>query len=356
MSKYTTELRFIAENYAGLTDSVGYSGIDAVLDVALPKIFDFDFPIFDESYRIILERKIVKHYYTREIAFETVGLWKLHLNTRLNEIMPFYNQLYRSELLEINPLYDTDLTTEYNRQGSTTGTESGTDGREKTFSRTETTDETIDVTTTGTESGGETVSHTGTVSDAGSTSSTRTDNLNRRSADSGSDTTEEESANKNTRYDLYSDTPQGALTGVDSEYYLTNARKITDDGSGSTQSSTTDYGKVTTTSDTGTQQTTGSDSATRTLNTQDGTTRTGSTSGQSDTDRDVTTTTSDTSHDVGNFSRSNQGSSTDAYIMRVHGKQGGASFVQLLQEYRKTFLNIDMMIIDELSDLFFGLW
>ena len=34
MSKYTTELRFICENSAGLTESVGYSGIDEVLDKA----------------------------------------------------------------------------------------------------------------------------------------------------------------------------------------------------------------------------------------------------------------------------------------------------------------------------------
>ena len=29
---------------------------------------------------------------------------------------------------------------------------------------------------------------------------------------------------------------------------------------------------------------------------------------------------------------------------------------ELLEEFRRTFLNIDAMVIEELSDLFFGLW
>ena len=33
---------------------------------------------------------------------------------------------------------------------------------------------------------------------------------------------------------MYSDTPQGALTGVESETYLTNARKVTDSGNSQT--------------------------------------------------------------------------------------------------------------------------
>ena len=49
-------------------------------------IFDFDFPIFDEDYKIPLEKKILRHYYLREIGFETLGVWKLKLNDKLNEI------------------------------------------------------------------------------------------------------------------------------------------------------------------------------------------------------------------------------------------------------------------------------
>ena len=46
MSKYTTELRYICEMYAG-GESKGYSDVNKVIQAAIPKAFDFDFPIFD---------------------------------------------------------------------------------------------------------------------------------------------------------------------------------------------------------------------------------------------------------------------------------------------------------------------
>ena len=64
MSKYTTEVRFICETSTGLHDSKGYNDIDTILTTAIPKVFSFPFPMFDESYRGVLERKILKHYYT----------------------------------------------------------------------------------------------------------------------------------------------------------------------------------------------------------------------------------------------------------------------------------------------------
>ena len=110
MSKYTTEVRYVCEFFAGNTESAGYSSIEEILEKSYNKIFDFKFPIFDENYRKPLCIKILKHYYTREICEETVGLWKLRLNTRMNEIMPYYNKLYEAWAENFNPLYDTDLT------------------------------------------------------------------------------------------------------------------------------------------------------------------------------------------------------------------------------------------------------
>lgn len=125
MSMYTTELRYICESYAGLTESAGYNNIENVIKKALPKIFDFDFPIFDEDYRTVIETKIIKHYYTREISEETVGVWKLRLNTKMNEIMPYYNQLYKAWSVDFNPLYDTDITTEHTLDNESTQTTTG---------------------------------------------------------------------------------------------------------------------------------------------------------------------------------------------------------------------------------------
>ena len=73
MSKYTTEVRYICENYAQLNASVGYNSVQSVLDNSWDKVFDFDFPIFDENYREPLCKKILKHFYTREICEETVS-------------------------------------------------------------------------------------------------------------------------------------------------------------------------------------------------------------------------------------------------------------------------------------------
>ena len=45
----------------------------------------------------------------------------------------------------------------------------------------------------------------------------------------------------------------------------------------------------------------------------------------------------------------------DTYLEEIVGFNG-TSASKLLQDYRETFLNIDKLILDELSDLFFGLW
>ena len=211
MSMYTTELRFICENYAGLTESTGYSNVEQVIAGALPKLFDFDFPIFDEDYRTVIETKIVKHYYTREICEETVGLWKLRLNTTMNEIMPYYNKLYTAWAADFNPLYDTDITTMH------------------------TLDNTSNQTTTG----------------------------------------------KST--DRFSDTPQGSLDNIENNTYLSSAN-------------------INDTNATGTS------------------------------------------------------TSTDEYLEKISGKRGGASYSEMLDKYRDSLINIDMMVIDDLANLFFKLW
>lgn len=122
MSMYTTELRYICETMTeepleNFDNLKGVRRIDAIIDSSKGNIFDFDYPIFDEAYRGILEKKIIRHYYTREIGAETFGLFQLYLSDKMNEIMPYYNQLYASELLSknINPLtnsgyYQTDNT------------------------------------------------------------------------------------------------------------------------------------------------------------------------------------------------------------------------------------------------------
>ena len=307
MSKYTTEVRFICEEAAGLTSSVGYLGVNDVINTALPKVFNFEFPIFDEAYRPILEKKILKHYYTREIGLETVGLWKLFLDTKLNEIMPFYNQLYKSELLEFNPLYDIDLTRDHNLKKEETTKQDAT------------------------EKG--TTEKTGNIDD--NTHTETNDNQNTESTvdlqnTTGSTSKEQLGATK-THYDKYSDTPQGSLQNVQNDTYLTNARIIndTDSQTGETTISGNDTSKGTTTANS-------------------------TTDGTNDTERNISTNDSEEKSVSQNLNKNLN--SIDDYIEHVKGKNGGVSFSAMLNEFRTTFLNIDMQIIEELSDLFMNLW
>lgn len=351
MSKYTTEVRFICETAAGLTDSEGYTSVNQILKAAVPSVFDFDFPIFDENYRSILETKILKHYYTREIGLETVGLWKLKLDTKLNEIMPFYNQLYKSELLEFNPLYDTDLERKHNLTKKETTKLTGTETSDAnktgnvTSSNTGNVDTTNKNTTTGTSRESILTDESGSVTQNG--------NTHTELHNTTGNTSDETATNTKTQYDKYADTPQGSLQNVINDTYLTNARMVTD--------TDTKTGKVTVTGNDDSTGTTTSDTTTDTNNSSD-------TTKQGNTSEDTNGTQNVKSTDTGNVNSTDvekrnasqttdkELSSLDDYIEYVKGKNGGASFSALLKEFRETFLNIDMMIIWELEELFMMLW
>ena len=51
MSKYTTEVRYICEKFAGKDTSVDYNKVDEVINASRAYIFDFDYPIFDVLYK-----------------------------------------------------------------------------------------------------------------------------------------------------------------------------------------------------------------------------------------------------------------------------------------------------------------
>lgn len=233
MSRYTIELRYLIEgNY----------------DLGLK-----NYPIFDESYREQLNNKIIQHYYFREIGFETEALFKNRLNQKMNEIMPYYNQMYESAKLNIDPLSTINLSETFNRNSSSTGT--------------------------------------GTSSTSGT--GNNTSNFN------STDTTDYGKVSK------FSDIAQAQTTPNEilNDKYLTSA--TVDDG-------------------------------------QDKNTNTGTNTSQTES------TTSGTSTDKRNLDE-------DTTLTRK-GNNGTASESELLNMYRETFLNIDMMVIDELSDLFLGIW
>lgn len=113
MSRYTTEVRYICESLAELDKSVGYSNVNEVIEKSRNRIFP-PFEIFDESYRPVLETKILKHFYTREIGCETFGLWQLRLDSKLSLIMPYYNKLYKAINIDIPVIDNVDINVEHN--------------------------------------------------------------------------------------------------------------------------------------------------------------------------------------------------------------------------------------------------
>lgn len=247
MSKYTTQLRFICESLSGEIESKGYNSINEIISGSRDKIFSFDYPLFDPEYKPTLEEKIIKHYYTREICAETFGRWKLFLESRLLEIMPYYNQLYESALMK----YDIFEDVNYLRTGNRTGEESGEN------------------------------SNTGSTVHA------------------GTDTLDGDYTANSVGWSKYSDTPQGSVQNIDNDSYLTNATKNTSDD-------------------------------------------------ESTTDETRTSNYTDTRTDNGEHSKN----TLEEYSELIKGKMPGKSYMQMVQEFRDVILNIDKMIIDDLSDLF----
>lgn len=212
MSRYTTEVRYICESLAGLDKSVGYSNVNEVIEKSRNRIFP-PFEIFDESYRSVLETKILKHFYTREIGCEAFGLWQLRLDAKLSVIMPYYNKLYKAINIDIPVIDNVDMNVEHNigRNADTKVNDS-----------------------TGITGGSNTESNTAT-----NTATTSTANLKTR----------------------HSDTPQGSLQDLESNEYMTDAtisdsmQTVNTDTTSNTNSNTNSYSNSKSNSDTNAKST-----------------------------------------------------------------------------------------------------
>ena len=193
--------------------------------------FDFkmnNYPIFDENYRETLNNNILNHYYENEIGFETAPLFRFYLNQKLNEIMPYYNELYKvqKKLITDNLLLNNVNITEQ-LQGSNTTTTSSTS----------------------------------------------------QSTNSGT------SNNKN----LFQDTPQGEISNTD----INNQKWATN----------------------------------------------------------LTLDSNSTSNTI-NDSNSASGQGTNSYIKTIIGNNGNKFNIDILKDIQNNLMNIDLMIINELNDLF----
>lgn len=383
MAKYTTEIRSICEHYAGLTESTGFEDVDEIIEKSRSKIFQ-NYPIFNENHRAELEHKILKHYYMREIGFETVGLFKLFLNERMAEIMPYYNKLYESETFEFDPFKNVDVWNTHEQFAEAGGSDMSTLGGE-------------DVSTLG----GEDVNRAG-GSDTTTAESERnlandtdfTENVRPLGAEkttqseTGRVTTTETPTGTETQIqkthlnhsdvveDKFSNTPQNGVSGVEAENYLTEYRKTTTtptypsassndtvetDRSFTNRSTTnvTQYGdsneakKTTTLLEYQEGRRTDTNSSTENEQLETNESETTTSYGKTDTTEYGRTDTTEYGRtDTTEYGRTDTMNSSDHRT----GKEGSETYQEMLQKYRDIILNIDMLIIKNLADLFLNLW
>lgn len=160
-----------------------------------------------------------------------------------------------------------------------------------------------------------TKTHTGQDSTEGtrnrSKTETGTDEREVTSAEDVSDTNNRSSSG--TDWNLYSDTPQGSIQNIteNNTAYLTNATKDT---------------------------TSSSDTSTNVR------------------DRDITSSEDFTTSRQSTDEETSEETGTNTWTETMVGKVGTYSISKLIEEYRKAVLNVDLMIIEDLDELFMQLW
>ena len=99
MSKYTLELRYLYEDENF-------------------KLFDFPYNLYNNDLKPWFEEKFYQHFMFYEIGFDTIGMFKQRLMSKLNDIFPYYKQLYETEIRSkgIDFMLNKDLKESYVRE------------------------------------------------------------------------------------------------------------------------------------------------------------------------------------------------------------------------------------------------
>ena len=283
MSKYTVELRWIIENEKLFPPANGTLSLKNVLD---------GYPVYNETYtdpitgqsrnrRDEINNKILNHYYFREIGFETVNMFLFKFNAKMNEIMNYYNQMYKSSDIEFNPLWNVEMheTFTHTFTGGVTTTNNATNTKTLNTTNTETLD------------------------------TTNTETLNTTNAETAT----------NEGIGVESDTPQTGVTEADIK--------------ANTYASKTNHGN---------------NSSTNTrVNTGTNTNETTGTNTRANTGTDTDTIEGET------IATDNR---TETFTKLTEGSSAGLPYSDAIRQWRNVMVNIDMLIVDELKDLFMNVW
>lgn len=247
--------------------------------------------------REMLNNKILSYYKYREIGFETIGRFIDELEISLNEIMPYYNQLFYSADQDYNLLMNVDYsrTTNTTKEGTSNSTVNGTTTTDSTLTDKSETKDNSTNTSSGTTTGQEQTTNSGS---------------------------------KNAKQ-VSSQTPQDALSipasSIEEVPYADDVKWDKDETTASGTSSTTQSGSSTST-----------DARTTNVSSE----QTGSVEGSTNT--------------TANGSMSDTENRTET----TKGNFGVMSSQDFIMKYRQTILNIEQQIINDkrIRELFLLVW
>ena len=278
---------------------------------------DYEFYVDDEQLRKAFEDKFIRHFYYREIGFETPFMFIQKLESHLLLNMPYWKQLYATELEArgISFLLNKDLKESTTRELS--GIESGVGNRTLTNEERQT----LSSTSTNNGESSSKINGESSSSTSGESSSTTTDEISSTSQTSANNKTSQLSDGvSNVSLE------QGYLTGVNNEEQTNTGTQDSQSTSKNTQEFTT----------TNTQEST-------TNNTQESTTTNSQeSSGQGTQSQEETNR------------RENTQKETITLISQ--GNIGITSSAQLLKEWRDVLINMDKIIIESCNDLFMKIY
>ena len=82
------------------------------------KLFDFDYNLYDNELKSVFEKKFIDHFYFYEIGLTPIARFKKALQIKLNDIYPYFKQLYQTELRcnDIDFMLNKDLKEQYTRE------------------------------------------------------------------------------------------------------------------------------------------------------------------------------------------------------------------------------------------------
>lgn len=303
MAVYTTEVRTICEQMASLVlpDPVSNYDMFEIIEAAEPKIFTFSYPIWEGGDIHSLNQHILEHYYFREIGVETYGLWKAFLRRRLLDIMPYYVKLYPTTILEYDILNDFSITENIERARQEENNENVSGNKLTENNEYRETD----------------TKNTNTSTNVTHTESSATDILEDQNIFSSGDNGESK----------YSDFPQTPLNP--NANYLTNKTQTVNQTMGdNTRNSTTDRHL--------------SEGAETNIN-QTGT-------------GNIKLEGNDASKTIDNRQITGNRNEGEIIKRRQYGNRGGKAPYELIKGYRDAIINIYPMIINELEDLFMGIY